>query len=206
MKKALAVLLSVLMLLSVVGVSAFAADEPAVVAPVVLHICPNHTVAIPELDGATDAYLLIKAVGSEDFVHYESDFVFTECEEPDPDAVIDEENMPVQFNGAALKFAYVVDGATVLSDEFVIELCHNAVEPYHYDDLYHWNVCSICGDSYDEELHSYNVLDEGIEHTCSVCGAEEPTDKFETASVLSGIMAKMQAILDFLMSLLGGLF
>ncbi len=198
MKKALAVLLSVLMLLSVVGVSAFAADEP--VAPTVLHICPNREVVIPELDGATDAYLLIKAADSEDFVHYESDFVFTEPVEGT------EEDMPVQLDGAILKFAYVVDGNTVLSDEFVIELCHVAVEPYQYDDLYHWNVCSLCGDSYDKELHSYNLVDEGIEHSCAVCGAEEPTDKFETASVITGVFAKMMAILEVLMSFLGGLF
>lgn len=198
MKKVLSVLLCVVMLFSVSAVFAFADDAPVEVVPETLHICPNHKAVFPALEEgivATDTYLLVKTADSEGYVHYENDLVFDET-----------------FDGAELVFVYAVDNGVVESAPYVLEVCHEAVEPYHYDDNYHWNVCSLCGDPYGKELHSYllgedeETGDTVLDHTCSGCGIEEPSESFETASKLTEIINKISVTLELILAFIMGLF
>lgn len=194
MKKVLSVLLCVVMLFSVAAVSAFAEDAPVENEPAVLHICPNHKAVFPELEGdvlVTDTYLLVKTSESDGFVHYENNLVFDES-----------------FDGAELIFVYAYDGGVIESCAYTLEVFHVAVDPYHYDDNYHWNVCSLCGDPYGKELHSYLLNeDEGtLNHVCDGCGIEEPSETFATASKLTEILTMISETFALLLELITGLF
>lgn len=195
MKKVLSVLLCVVMLFSLVAVTAFADDAPVEIEqPAVLHICPNHKAVFPELEDdvlVTDTYLLIKTSEADGFVHFENNFVFDES-----------------FDGATLVFAYAYDGGVIESESFTLEVCHVAVDPYHYDDNYHWNVCSLCGDPYGKELHSYLLDGEegGISHVCDGCGIEEPSETFATASKFTEIINMLSETLALLLEFIIGLF
>lgn len=199
------------MLFSVLAVSAYACDDVICFDEVTVdgvHTCPGKTVKFPGYENrgveVIDEYILVEVASVDEetgeetstFVHLHKDFAFDES-----------------FDGKIVKFAVEYkngdETAVAYSQEMPLSVCHVAVEPYHTDNGYHWNVCSICGDAYGKDLHSYDVIadDEGNEHlsdTCNVCGEKHSEATSKTFGILSNVINTIAIVLQFILGLIAG--
>ena len=210
-KKVLSVFLCVLMLFSVLAVSAFASDDVICFDEVTVegvHTCPGKTLKFPGYENrgveVIDEYILVKVTSVDEesgeetstFVHLHKDFAFDES-----------------YNGKTVKFAVEYkngdETAVAYSQEMPLSVYHVAVEPYHTDSGYHWNVCSICGDAFDKELHSYDMITDGdgnetLSDTCKVCGEKHSEATSKSFSIISNVINTIAIVLQFIIGLFGG--
>lgn len=209
MKKTLAVILSVLMLLSAVSVSAFAAKpvfegingpEFTEIAKNVV-ICPDKPLyvddsipAFTDGDYAVDAfYAEIKAAKAEDFSKYENGT-----------------KLGAEYDGATVRYVLEFNDGdkdyVVYSTEATLTVEHKGGGKIQHDENGHWFICEKCGEQCDFEYHEFN--EGGI---CTICGESDQYSSLEnffnflgSLDFLSGVFEILTMVIGILGSLLGG--
>ena len=150
---------------------------------------------------------------SQSFTLYHSDTNgrASNCSYPHAAEVHDEESLAaaVRFDYVAVEYKNGDETAVAYSQEMPLSVYHVAVEPYHTDSGYHWNVCSVCGDAFDKELHSYDMItdddgNETLSDTCKVCGEKHSEATSKSFSIISNVINTIAIVLQFIIGLFGG--